>query len=57
MRYQYKLNNFATGKKNRAQNCLTVSNIQLEHVFSYVFGKASSALKEQNLPFNYARNW
>lgn len=30
------------GEKNRAQNCLTVSNFKLDDVFSDVFGKASS---------------
>lgn len=42
MRYRYKLTNFTTGEKNRAQNCLTVSNLKLDVVFSDVFGKASS---------------
>lgn len=42
MRYRYKLTNFTTGEKNRAQNCLTVSNFKLDAVFSDVFGKASS---------------
>lgn len=30
-----------TGEKNRAQNCLTVSNLKLDDVFSDVFGKSS----------------
>lgn len=42
MRYRYKLTNFTSGEKNRAQNCLTVSNLKLDAVFSDVFGKASS---------------
>jgi len=29
VRYRWKLTNFTTGEKNRAQNCLTVSNIKL----------------------------
>lgn len=29
------------GEKNRAQNCLTVSNLKLDDVFSDVFGKSS----------------
>ena len=29
VRYRWKLTNFTTGEKNRAQNCLTVSNIIL----------------------------
>ncbi len=41
-RYNVKLTNFMTGEKNRAQNCLTVSNIKLDDVFSDVFGKAST---------------
>lgn len=42
MRYRNKLTNFNVGEKNRAQNCLTVSNIKLDDVFTDVFGKASS---------------
>ena len=42
VRYRSKLTNFVVGEKNRAQNCLTVSNIKLDDVFSDVFGKASS---------------
>ena len=44
VRYRYKLTNFTTGEKNRAQNCLTVSNIKLDDVFSDVFGKAATAI-------------
>jgi len=44
MRYRWKLTNFTTGEKNRAQNCLTVSNIKLDDVFTDVFGKAASAI-------------
>lgn len=44
VRYGWKLTNFTTGEKNRAQNCLTVSNIKLDDVFSDVFGKAASAI-------------
>lgn len=42
VRYHNKLTNYTTGEKNRVQNCLTVSNIKLDDVFSDVFGKASS---------------
>lgn len=49
VRYNVKLTNFRTGEKNRAQNCLTVSNIQLDHVFSDVFGKSATALLEHLL--------
>lgn len=37
MRYRLKLTNMLTGEKNRAQNCLTVSNLKLDDVFSNVF--------------------
>ena len=36
--------NFTTGEKNRAQNCLTVSNFKLDNVFSDVFGNVASAI-------------
>lgn len=39
MRYRFKLTNFMSSEKNRLQNCLTVSNIQLGHVVSDTFGK------------------
>ena len=42
MRYHFKLTNFTTGEKNRMQNCLTMSNLKLDDVFSVVFGKAST---------------
>jgi len=41
MRYRYKLTNFKTSEKNRAQNSLTVSNIMLSSVVSDTFGKSS----------------
>ena len=44
MRYRFKLTNMLTGEKNRAQNCLTVSNLKLDDVFSDVFGKSSRAI-------------
>jgi len=43
-RYWVKLTAYSTGEKNRAQNCLTVSNFKLDSVFSNVFGKSASAL-------------
>jgi transposase len=49
LRYRVKLTGFAAGEKNRAQNCLTVSNIQLDQVFSDVFGKSASAITDQLL--------
>lgn len=41
MRYRFKLTNFRSSEKNRLQNCLTVSNIQLGNVVSDTFGKSS----------------
>lgn len=41
MRYRFKLTNFKSSEKNRIQNCLTVSNIQLANVVSDTFGKSS----------------
>lgn len=44
VRYRRKLTSFTSGEKNRAQNCLTVSNIRLDDVFTDVFGKAATAI-------------
>lgn len=49
MRYRTKLTGFSVGEKNRAQNCLTVSNIKLDDVFSDVFGKASGSIIDRLL--------
>ena len=49
MRYRTKITGFSIGEKNRAQNCLTVSNIKLDDVFSDVFGKSASAIIEELL--------
>lgn len=46
MRYRGKLINMKTGEKNRALNCLTVSNLKLDDVFSDVFGKSSRSITE-----------
>ena len=46
VRYRLKLTNMLTGEKNRAQNCLTVSNLKLDDVFSDVFGKSSRSITE-----------
>jgi len=46
VRYRSKLINMLTGEKNRAQNCLTVSNLKLDDVFSDVFGKSSRSITE-----------
>ena len=44
VRYRFKLTNCLTGEKNRAQNCLTVSNLKLDDVFSDVFGKSAMSI-------------
>ena len=49
VRYRYKLTCMITGEKNRAQNCLTVSNLKLDDVFSDVFGKSFRSITEQIL--------
>ena len=54
-RYRWKLTNFTTGEKNRAQNCLTVSNFKLDDVFSDVFGKAASAITARILEYPMER--
>ena len=45
-RYRMKLINVKTGEKNRALNCLTVSNLKLDDVFSDVFGKSARSITE-----------
>ena len=45
-RYRFKLTNIVTGEKNRARNCLTVSNLKLDDVFSDVFGKSARSITE-----------
>ena len=44
MRYRFKLTCFMSSEKNRLQNCLTVSNIQLGNVVSDTFGKSAQAI-------------
>ena len=44
MRYRFKLTCFKSSEKNRYQNCLTVSNIQLASVVSDTFGKSSQKI-------------
>lgn len=41
-RYYVKLTGFASGEKNRAQNCLTMCNFKLDDVFSDIFGKSAT---------------
>jgi len=59
VRYRFKLTNCLTGEKNRAQNCLTVSNLKLDDVFSDVFGKSARSITNHILehpgePFDVA---
>jgi len=49
IRYRFKLTSYSTGEKNRAQNCLTVSNLKLDDAFSDVFGKSASIIIEKIL--------
>ena len=46
LRFRMKLTYQITGMKNRALNCLTVSNLKLDDVFSDVFGKSSRSIIE-----------
>jgi len=49
MRYRHKLTCFKSSEKNRLQNCLTVSNIQLGNVVSDTFGKSSQKIIDKIL--------
>ena len=49
MHYRYKLTCFMSSEKNRLQNCLTVSNIQLGNVVSDTFGKSSKRILDKIL--------
>ena len=49
MRYRFKLTCFKSSKKNRLQNCLTVSNIQLASVVSDTFSKSAQAILDKIL--------
>ena len=49
VRYRFKLTCMIVGEKNRAQNCLTVSNFKLDDVFSDIFGKSARSITEQML--------
>ena len=49
MRYRYKLTCFMSSEKNRLQNSLTVSNIQLASVVSDTFGKSSLRILDKLL--------
>ncbi len=49
MRYRFKLTCFMSSEKNRLQNCLTVSNIQLASVVSDTFGKSPQRILDKIL--------
>lgn len=49
LRFRMELTYQITGMKNRALNCLTVSNLKLDDVFSDVFGKSSRSIIQQIL--------
>ena len=49
MRYRFKLTCFMSSEKNRLQNCLTVSNIQLGNVVSDTSGKSSQKILDKLL--------
>ena len=49
MRYRYKLTCFSSSERNRLQNCLTVSNIQLGNVVSDTLGKSSQKILDKIL--------
>ena len=44
MRYRFKLVNIRSGEKNRFQNSLTISNVQMSNVVSDVFGKTAQSI-------------
>ena len=44
MRYRNKLVYNRTGEKNRFQNSLTVSNVQIANVLTDIFGKTSQSI-------------
>lgn len=44
MRYRNKLVNIRSGEKNRFQNSLTISNVQIANVVTDVFGKKSQSI-------------
>ena len=56
-RYRVKLTNYTTGEKNRAQNCLTTSNIQLDHAFTDVFGKSATRVLDHMLEHPDEKNF
>lgn len=57
MRYRSKLTGFASSEKNRMQNCLTVSNIQLASVVSDTFGRSSMRIIDYLLENPYDKDF
>jgi len=53
MRYRFKLICFMPSEKNRLQNCLTVSNIQLASVVSDTFGENSQRILALAAPYQH----
>ena len=49
MRYRFKLTCFKSSKKNRLQNCLTISNIQLGNFVLGTFGKSAQVILDKLL--------
>ena len=49
--YRFKLICFKSSEKNRLQNCLTFSNIQLENIVLDTFGKSAQAMLEYWIRF------
>ncbi len=45
----FKLTCFRSSEKNRLQNCLTISNIQLGNVVSDIFGKSAQVILDKIL--------
>ena len=46
MRYRTKLTYMLAGEKDRALNCLTISNLKLDDVFSGMFGNSSRSISQ-----------
>ena len=51
VRYRFKLTCMITSEKNRVHNCLTVSNLKLDDVFSDILDKSSRFITEQILQY------
>lgn len=49
VRYRFKLTYMIIGEKNRAHNCLTVSNLKLDNIFSDIFDESTRSITKQIL--------